>query len=132
VAEIVNTAPKFDVLLSGEPRPQNKSVAILMGTADKKRFGLEFDASVVPAVITALVGLLGKVVSTLPEGSRPNPQVLQTTGMTLAMNEQGEMGLVLALEGGAELTLAMPTSDLPKLRDQIEEAISASGLRPKH
>jgi ubiquinone biosynthesis protein UbiJ len=103
-----------------------------MGTADKKRFGLEFDASVVPAVIAALVGLLGKVVSTLPEGSRPNPQVLQTTGMTLAMNEQGEMGLVLALEGGAELTLAMPTSDLPKLRDQIEEAISASGLRPKH
>ncbi|MHB1104222.1 MAG: hypothetical protein ACYC0C_15915 [Devosia sp.] len=126
MAEFVNTAPAFEVILSAEARPHRKSVALLFGTADRKKFGIEFSAAVVPATITALASLLGQVVSSLPEEERPNPQVLRTTGMTLAMNEQGGMGLVLSFEGGGELTLAMPTSDLPKLRDQILEAIEAS------
>lgn len=124
--EIVNTAPTFEVVLSGEARPANKSVALLFGTADKKKYGLEFSASVVPATITALTSLLGQVVSTLPEEERPNPQVLRTVGMTLAMNAQSEAALVLTMEGGGELTLSLATNDLPRLREQIEEAIQVT------
>lgn len=133
MSEIVNTAPKFVVVLSGESRPQNQSVAILMGTADKKKFGLEFDASVVPAAVTALIGLLGKVVSALPTDQQPPPQVLKTVGMTLAMNADGQIGFVYNLEGGAELTFQIKEADLPALRGQIDEAIEfASRNANKH
>lgn len=40
MAEVVNTAPTFDVILSSEVRPANKSVAVLMGTADKRNLVL--------------------------------------------------------------------------------------------
>ena len=118
----MNIAPKFEVVLSGEARQQNRSVALTFDTAGGEKFGIEFDAKIVPATITALASLLGQVVSTLPEEERPNFHVLKTTGMGLAMNPQGQMALVLTLEGGGELTLALAQADLPVLREQIEEA----------
>lgn len=127
----MNTAPKFEVVLSGEARQQNQSVALTLGAADGEKFCLEFDAKIVPATITALASLMGQVVSTLPEDERPNFQVLKTTGMGLAMNQQGKMALVLTLEGGGELTLELAKADLPLLREQIEEAISISD-DPRH
>ena len=131
MAEKVNTAPKFEVVLSGEARQQNQSVALLLGTADKEKFSLEFDAKMVPATITALASLLGQVVSTLPEDEWPNYQVLKTTGMNLAMNEQGELAFMLTLEGGGELTLGLAKADLPKIREQIDDAIRISD-DPRH
>lgn len=131
MSEIVNTAPKFVTLLAGEARPENKSVAILMGTADREKFGLEFDAAAAPAVITALAGLLGKAVSALPVDQRPKGQALQTTGMAFGVNEHGQPGIILALEGGGELTLALTLSDLPALKEMIDQALEAADLK-KH
>lgn len=126
LAEIVNTAPRFCVLGSGEARVAKRSVALLFGTEDRKRFGIEFGAEIVPATITALASLLGKLTSSLPEEDRPDPVILTTESMTLAMNENAEVALVLGLQGGGELTLAMPSESLPVLRDQILEAIEVS------
>jgi hypothetical protein len=126
VAEIINTAPRFNMLGSGEARVAARSVALLFGTADRKKFGVEFGVEIIPATITALATLLGKVVSSLPEADRPNPVVLTTESMTLAMNERSEAALVLGMQGGGELTLAMPAEALPALRDQILEAIEIS------
>jgi hypothetical protein len=129
VAEIVNTAPKFVTVLAGEARPKSTSVAILLGTADREKFGLEFDAVVAPAVIAALAGLLGKVVSALTVEERPSQQILQTTGMAFGMNELGQPGIVLSLEGGAELQLALTLSDLPALREMIDQTLEAADMR---
>lgn len=131
MAEIVNTAPKFMTLLAGESRPESTSVAILLGTADREKFGLEFDARVAPAVITALAGLLGKAVSALPADQRPAGQALQTTGMAFGVNEHGQPGIILALEGGGELTLALTLSDLPALKEMIDQAFETVDLK-KH
>ena len=68
MADKVNIAPKFEVVLSGEARQQNQSVALTFDTAGGEKFGIEFDAKIVPATITALASLLGQVVSTLPRG----------------------------------------------------------------
>jgi hypothetical protein len=130
VAEIVNTAPKFVSILGAEARPENTSVAVLLGTAEREQFGLEFDAGVAPAVIAALTGLLGQVVSALPEDQRPEPQVLQTTGMGFGLNEHGQPGIILSLEGGAELTLALTLSDLPALKEMVEQALEAADRKP--
>ena len=54
------------------------------------------------------------------------------TGMALGVNEQGQPGILLMLEGGAELTLALSPSDLPAMRDMIDQAIEASELKQKH
>ncbi|MEX0957276.1 MAG: hypothetical protein WD800_04050 [Dehalococcoidia bacterium] len=129
MAEIVNTAPKFVTLLAGEARPESTSVAILLGTAGKETFGLEFDARVAPAVIAALAGLLGEAVSALPADRRPKGQALQTTGMAFGVNEHGQPGIILTLEGGAELTLALTLSDLPALREMIDQALESIDQR---
>jgi hypothetical protein len=126
LTEIINTAPRFNALGAAEARVAARSVAVLFGTADHKKYGLEFGVEIVPATITTLASLLGKVVSSLPPAERPDPVVLTTEAMTLAMNEKAEVALVLALQGGGELTLAMPSDSLPVLRDQILEAIEAS------
>ncbi|MBO6718082.1 MAG: hypothetical protein JJ913_09015 [Rhizobiaceae bacterium] len=132
MAEIVNTAPKFVSMLGAEARPENASVAILLGTAERQKFGLEFDAGVAPAVIAALSGLLGKVASALPADQRPQQQVLQTTGMAFGINEQGQPGIILSLEGGAELMLALTLSDLPALKEMVDQALEAADLDQRH
>jgi len=123
VADTLNTAPKFEVVLAGEARPDNQSVAIAVATGDGEKFMLEFDAKIVPAVITAMTSHLGAVVSELPENEQPNYQVLQTSDIGLAMNDQGELGLMLTLEDGGQLTLALPKAYLPVLQAQIDDAI---------
>ncbi len=123
MTEIVKTAPKFETLVAGEARPDNKSVALILATADGEKFGIEFDAKIVPATITAMTSHLGQVVSVLPENEQPNFQVLKTTEMGLAMNPQGELGLMLTLEGGGQLTLGLAKAYLPVLKEQIEDAI---------
>lgn len=52
--------------------------------------------------------------------------------MTLAMNEEGGVGLVLSIEGDFEITLAMPIGDLPALRQLIDEAINLTDKKAKH
>lgn len=123
MTETIHKAAKFETLVAGEARPDNQSVALVVATADGEKFALEFDAKVVPATITALTSHLGQVVATLPENEQPNYQVLKTSRMGLAMNPQGELGLMLTLEGGGELTIAMNKAYLPVLKAQIEDAI---------
>ncbi|WP_417434752.1 hypothetical protein [Hoeflea sp.] len=123
MAENINTAPILDIVLAGEARPQDKTVALAFGSAGGGKVRLEFDARIVPATITALASLLGQVVSDLDEDERPNFQVLKTTAMGLAMNGQGELALALELEGGGQLTLGLAKGDLAILRDEIDEAI---------
>ncbi|WP_127520093.1 hypothetical protein [Mesorhizobium sp. Z1-4] len=132
MTEIVNTAPKFVRVLSGEARPESKSVALLLGTADREMFGLEFDAGVAPAVIAALASLVGKATEHLPGNERPSSQALQTTGMTFGLNEHGQPGIILALEGGGEIALALTLSDLPMLKQMIDETLAAEELARKH
>ncbi|SOE17480.1 hypothetical protein SAMN05877838_2380 [Hoeflea halophila] len=123
MTETMNKAPIFQTLVAGEARPDDGSVALVVATAKGEKFALEFDAKMVPATITALTSHLGQVVSALPENEQPNYQVLKTTRMGLAMNPQGELGLMLTLEGGGELTIAMNKAYLPVLKAQIEDAI---------
>ena len=114
-----------------EARPQNQSVMLTFGAEGGEKYGVELSAKIVPATITALTSLLGQAVSTLPEDEQPNFQVLKTTGMGLAMNPQGELGLMLTLEGGGQLTLGLAKNDLQILREQIEEAMRMAE-DPKH
>src|SRR5437588_587445 len=125
------TAPKFEVLLHSEARPTNRSILLVVGTADKKRFNLEFSVACAPVAIAAMIAELGKVVSTLPQNTLPI-QGIRTTGTTLAMKDDGTVALLLRLESGAELPLEFQHSDLAKLRDQIEEAMAASDQSKRH
>ena len=131
MSDTINTAPKFEAVLAGEARTENSSVALTVATATGEKFGLEFDAKIVPAVITALTSHLGEVVSSLSDNEQPNYQVLKTTEMGLAMNAQGELGLMLTLEGGGQLTLGMAKAYLPVLKAQIEDAIRIAD-DPRH
>lgn len=130
MADTIDTPPKLEILLAGEARPRNRSVALAFGVAGGGKVGFELDAKVVPATITALASHLGQVMATLPEEEWPNFQVLKTTAMGLAMNPQGELALALELEGGGQLTLGLAKGDLAVLRDEIDEAIRiAEGSR---
>lgn len=117
VADATDTPPKLDILLAGEARPQSRSVALSFGAAGGGKIGIELDARIVRATITALASHLGQVMSTLPEEDWPNFQVLKTTSMGLAMNAAGELALALELEGGGQLTLGLAKGDLAVLRD---------------
>jgi hypothetical protein len=127
LVEIVNTAPRFSAVLSAEARVESQSVALSFGTREKTKYGIEFGIEIVPSMITALTSLLGEVYSKVPESSRLAPAVLSTASVALAMNEFSEVALVFGLEGGGEITLPLPAESLPGLRDQISEAILASG-----
>ncbi|MBO6727218.1 MAG: hypothetical protein JJ911_16295 [Rhizobiaceae bacterium] len=132
MTEIVNTAPKFVRVLSGEARPNNKSVALLLGTEAMEKFGLEFDVGVAPAVIAALASLVGKATEDMPREERPTTQALQTTGMAFGLNDHGQPGIILSLEGGGEIALALTLSDLPTLREMIDNTLEAEELARKH
>jgi hypothetical protein len=106
---------------------RNQSLALNYGAAGGGTIGIELDARVVPATITALTSLLGQVMSTLPEEEWPSFQVLKTTAMGLAMNAEGELALALELEGGGQLTLGLAKGDLAVLRDEIDEAMRIAG-----
>ena len=131
MADPVDTAQTLNVLLSGEARPAERGIRLGFATEGGEQLALTFPAKVVPATISALASLLGQVVSDLPEEEQPNFQVLKTTGMGLAMNPEGRFALILTLEGGGELTLALAPADLHALRDQIDEAISIAD-DPRH
>jgi hypothetical protein len=127
VADKTDIPPKLEVLLAGEARPQDRSVALSFGAAGGETVGFELDAKIVPATITALASHLGQVMSSLPEEDWPNFQVLKTTTMGLAMNAAGELALALELEGGGQLTLGLAKGDLALLRDEIDEAMRIAG-----
>lgn len=127
MADTTDTPPKLEILLAGEARPQDRSVALAFGAVGGGKIGIELDAKIVPATITALAGHLGQVMSSLPEEEWPNFQVLKTTAMGLAMNAAGELALALELEGGGQLTLGLARGDLALLRDEIDEAMRIAG-----
>lgn len=127
MADKTDTPPKLEILLAGEARPRDRTVALAFGTAGGGKVGLELDAKIVPATITALASHLGQVMSSLPEEDWPSFQVLKTTAMGLAMNAEGELALALELEGGGQLTLSLAKGDLAVLRDEIDEAMRIAG-----
>ena len=127
MADTTDTPPKLEILLAGEARPRDRTVALAFGAAGGGKVGIELDAKIVPATITALASHLGQVMSSLPEEEWPSFQVLKTTSMGLAMNPAGELALALELEGGGQLTLSLAKGDLAVLRDEIDEAMRIAG-----
>jgi hypothetical protein len=132
MSEVTMTAPKFDVLLHSSARPDTQSIVLVFGSVDKRRFALEFSAQCVPIAIAAMAAEMGKIASTVPQDTTPTMQGIRAVGTTLAMKDDGTIALLLRLESGAELPLEFQQTELSKLRDQIEEAMTAADRMHRH
>lgn len=120
--ETVVRAPTFTTLLASQANLDVSSATLTMGTADRKKFELEFSVMALPAVITCLIAEAGRLFSKYPENTTPTLQGVRATGTTLAMKDDGTMALLLRLESGVELPLEFSAADLSRLRDQLQEA----------
>ena len=80
---------------------------------DRKKYEVELSAHCAGLTIAAASAHLGQIQSTLPQGARTQP--VAVTGVRTQMRDNGNPGLTLILESGAELPLEFQREDLVKL-----------------
>jgi hypothetical protein len=107
------TAPRFEYVLGAGADAEAGAVTITFLGTDRKKYEVELSAHCAGLAIAATTAHLGQIQSTLPEGARTQP--VAVTGVRTQMRDNGNPGLTLILESGAELPLEFQREDLIKL-----------------
>jgi hypothetical protein len=130
--ETVMRAPRFEVVLTSGIDKAAEAVFVTFGSADKKKFQLDFSLKCVPLAIAALGAEGSKLAATYPVGRTPDLQGIRMSGTQLAMKDDGTVTLLLRLQSGAELPLEFQQKDLTRLRAQIDEAVQLADKKGHH
>jgi hypothetical protein len=109
------TAPRFEYVLGADADTQAHAVKLLFLGTDKKKYAVELSAHCAGLVIAAASAYLGRIQAALPEGSNPPVQPVTVAGVRTQMRDNGNAGLMIVLESGAELPLEFQREDLVKL-----------------
>ncbi len=107
------TAPRFEYVLGADAGDGAVKLTFL-GT-DKKKYAVELSAHCAGLAIAAASAYLGRIQSALPEGANPPVQPVAVAGVRPQMRDNGNAGLMIVLESGAELPLEFQRQDLVKL-----------------
>lgn len=103
----------------------SSSVTLTFRDAQDRSLNVVFAGAVIPAVIAALAARLNEIVDGVDHADRPALQTLQSSHVGLSMNDQGQIALLIGLEGAGELPIQLQSEQLAPLRDELEEAMKA-------
>ena len=103
---------KLESLVGSRFERSAGSIDFAATDASGARTEVSLNPAMVPLLITALARHLAEAQAALPVGS--DLQQIQVTGLTPAMNAEGQRQLLLTLEGGAQIALSLRMSDLSK------------------
>ena len=109
------TAPRFEYVLGADADTEAHAVKLLFLGTDKKKYAVELSAHCAGLVIAAASAYLGRIQAALPEGSKTAVQPVTVAGVRTQMRDNGNAGLMIVLESGAELPLEFQREDLVKL-----------------
>ncbi len=109
------TAPRFEYVLGAAADTDASAVKLTFLGTDKKKYAVELSAHCAGLAIAAASATLGSILAALPEGANPPVQPVAVAGVRPHMRDNGNAGLTIVLETGAELPLEFQREDLVKL-----------------
>ena len=109
------TAPRFEYVLGADADTEANIVKLIFLGTDKKKYAIELSAHCAGLAIAAASAYLGRIQAALPEGANPPVQPVTVAGVRPHMRDNGNAGLMIVLESGAELPLEFQREDLVKL-----------------
>ena len=109
------TAPRFEYVLGATADTEASAVKLIFLGTDKKKYAVELSAHCAGLAIAAASATLGSILAALPEGANPPVQPVTVAGVRPHMRDNGNAGLMIVLESGAELPLEFQRQDLVKL-----------------
>lgn len=123
-------APRFEYALQAKADAEASAVRLLFLGADQKKYAVELSAHCARLTIAAASAYLGEVLSALPPEQHPPVQPVTVAGVRTQLRDNGNPGLMVVLENGAELPLEFQREDLVKLSALFAEmaAYAAPGL----
>ncbi len=127
-------APRFEYVLQAKADADVGAVRLLFLGTDQKKYAVELSAHCAGLTIAAASAHLGEVLSTLPPEQHPPVQPVTVAGVRTQMRDNGNPGLMLVLETGAELPLEFQREDLIRLSGLFAEmaayAAPGQGMAP--
>lgn len=123
-------APRFEYVLQAKADADASAVRLLFLGTDQKKYAVELSAHCAGLTIAAASAYLGEVLSALPPEQHPPAQPVTVAGVRTQMRDNGNPGLMVVLENGAELPLEFQREDLVKLSALFAEmaAYAAPGI----
>lgn len=127
-------APRFEYVLQAKADAGASAVRLLFLGTDQKKYAVELSAHCAGLTIAAASAHLGEVLSTLPREAHPPVQPVTVAGVRTEMRDNGNPGLMVVLESGAELPLEFQREDLIRLSSLFAEmaayAAPGQGMAP--
>jgi len=127
-------APRFEYVLQAKADAPANAVRLLFLGTDQKKYAVELSAHCAGLTIAAASAHLGEVLSTLPPDQQPPVQPVAVAGVRTEMRDNGNPGLMVVLESGAELPLEFQREDLIRLSSLFAEmaayAAPGQGMKP--
>ena len=118
------TAPRFEYVLGADADTDAGAVKLTFLGTDKKKYAVELSAHCAGLAIAAASAYLGRIQAALPEGAQVPVQPVTVAGVRPQMRDNGNAGLMIVLESGAELPLEFQREDLVKLSALFAEFAS--------
>jgi hypothetical protein len=115
------TAPRFEYVLGAAADTGAGAVTLTFLGADRKKYAVELSAHCAGLAIAAASAYLGRVQAALPPDARTPVQPVTVAGVRTQMRDNGNAGLMIVLESGAELPLEFQRGDLVKLSTLFAE-----------
>jgi hypothetical protein len=109
------TAPRFEYVLGAAADAEAGAVKLTFLGTDKKKYAVELSAHCAGLAIAAASAYLGRIQAAQPAGSTLAVQPVAVAGVRTQMRDNGNAGLMIVLESGAELPLEFQRQDLVKL-----------------
>jgi hypothetical protein len=118
------TAPRFEYVLGAAADTEAGAVKLSFLGTDKKKYAVELSAHCAGLTIAAASAYLGRIQAALPDGANIPVQPVAVAGVRPQMRDNGNAGLMIVLESGAELPLEFQREDLVKLSALFAEMAS--------
>lgn len=127
-------APRFEYVLQAKADADASAVRLLFLGTDQKKYAVELSAHCAGLTIAAASAHLGEVLSALPLDRHPPVQPVAVAGVRTELRDNGNPGLMVVLESGAELPLEFQREDLIRLSSLFAEmaayAAPGQGMAP--
>lgn len=114
------------VRLLGSDTIDDRGVGLSLLGEDNKRYDLDIDGVTAPIVAAAILRHAGELQSKRHPDDPQDALILQGTALQGAVLSTGNVGLVLTLEGGAELVFSLPSDSIGPVADMLRELIPAT------
>jgi hypothetical protein len=118
-------APVFRRAIRSNRDTDGKAVSVTFLGEDSNEHKITLAVQCVPITIGALLKEYGRVLCTLPLGSRPTAQALQGTGIVPAIGSNGSPALILQLKGGGELIIEFSKAAMAEASTRFTEILIA-------